>query len=353
MKKFKKGVCLIATITSMMAMLGGCGKASEKKKLKVYNAGEYIDTELLSKFEKENDCEVIYETFDSNESMYTKILSGETYDVLIPSDYMIERLIKEDKLAKIDWSLITNKDDLDKDVMGLACDPDNEYSVPYFYGNVGILYDKTVVDEADLSQGWEILRNEKYKGQLYMYDSERDSFMIALKALGYSMNTSDKAEIDKAYEWLVKQRDIMEPVYAGDDVIDNMISGNKAMAIVYSGDAAYIMSENENLEFFTPDEGTNIWNDAMIIMKDSTEKELAHKYINFMLEEENAYANTICVGYTSPIVAAREKAVTEDFADISAYIPNMTRENDEVFRYQDSETKAYFAELWTKIKANN
>lgn len=335
-----------------MSLLAGCGGDS-KKTLKVYNAGEYIDTELLHDFEKEYNCKVVYETFDSNESMYTKVQSGEKYDVIIPSDYMIERLIKEDALQKIDWNLIPNASGLDENVLGLACDPNNEYSVPYFYGNVGILYDTTVVDEADLKAGWDILKNEKYKGMIYMYDSERDSFMIALKALGYSMNTTDRTEIDKAYEWLAEQRDTMEPVYAGDDVIDNMISGNKALAIVYSGDATYIMSENEDLAFYAPEEGTNIWNDAMIITKDCTETELAHQFINFMLDEDNAYANTAEVGYTSPVVKAREKAAADDYKGIDAYIPDMTRANDEVFRYQDSETKAYFAELWTKIKAAN
>lgn len=335
-----------------MSLLTGCGGGS-KKTLKVYNAGEYIDTELLHDFEKEFDCKVVYETFDSNESMYTKVQSGEKYDVIIPSDYMIERLIKEDALQKINWDLIPNASGLDNNVLGLACDPNNEYSVPYFYGNVGILYDTTVVDEADLKEGWNILKNEKYKGMIYMYDSERDSFMIALKALGYSMNTTDRDEIDKAYEWLAEQRDIMEPVYAGDDVIDNMISGNKALAIVYSGDATYIMSENEDLAFYAPEEGTNIWNDAMIITKDCTETELAHQFINFMLDADNAYSNTAEVGYTSPVISAREKAAADDYEGIDAYIPDMTRANDEVFRYQDSETKAYFAELWTKIKAAN
>ena len=349
MKKIT-GAFMVMTLS--MSLITGCGSKSNKT-LKVYNAGEYIDTELIHDFEKEFDCKVVYETFDSNESMYTKVQSGEKYDVIIPSDYMIERLIKEDALQKIDWSLIPNAEGLDENVLGLACDPNNEYSVPYFYGNVGILYDKTVVDEADLKDGWEILRNEKYKGMLYMYDSERDSFMIALKALGYSMNTTDKKEIDEAYEWLADQRDTMEPVYAGDDVIDNMISGNKAMAIVYSGDATYIMSENENLAFFAPEEGTNIWNDAMIITKDCEDTGLAHEFINFMLDPDNAYANTAEVGYTSPVIEAREKAAADDYAEIDAYIPDMTRPNDEVFRYQDSETKAYFAELWTKIKAAN
>lgn len=354
MKKnvWKKALALAAGMSVMAGLVSGCG-GSGKPTLKVYNCGEYIDTSLIPQFEKEYDCKVVYETFDSNESMYTKLQSGETYDILVPSDYMIERLIKEDALQPIDWSLVPNASGLDEAVLGKEFDPDNTYSVPYFYGTVGILYDTTVVDAKDLEDGWNILKNEKYAGNIYMYDSERDSFMIALKALGYSMNTTNRDEIDEAYNWLVEQRDTMKPVYAGDDVIDNMISGNKAMAVVYSGDASYIMSENEDLNYFVPDEGTNIWQDAMVITDDCTQVELAHAYINFMLDADHAYANTQAVGYTSPVVEARTRASEEDYAGISAYLPRTDGENDEVFRYQEQEIKEYFAELWTKVKAAN
>ncbi len=348
----KKKLLAVLAAAGMTALaLSGCGSSGSGATLKVYNAGEYIDTSLLTKFEKEYDCDVVYETFDSNESMYTKILSGESYDVLIPSDYMIERLIKEDYLQKIDWDKIPNSVNLNTDIMGQDFDPDNEYSVPYFYGTVGILYDTTVVDEEDLKDGWELLRNTKYAGDIYMYDSERDSFMIALKALGYSMNTDNTDEIDEAYEWLIEQRDLMSPIYAGDDVIDNMVSGNKSIAIVYSGDAAYIMSENEDLAYFQPEEGTNEWFDCMVIMKDSEQVDLAHEFINFMLDVDNATANTAEVGYTSPVTEAYETMISEDYAGISSYAPDMTNSLDECFRYQTSEIKQYFADLWTKVKA--
>lgn len=350
-KRMKKLSLVLAGILCA-GLLSGCG-AESKQTLKVYSCGEYIDTSLLGKFEKEYDCKVVYETFDSNESMYTKIQSGETYDILVPSDYMIERLIKEDKLQPIDWSLVPNASELDETIMGEAYDSDNTYSAPFFYGTVGILYNKNVVEQADLEEGWELLRNTKYAGDIYMYDSERDSFMVALKALGYSMNTTNTDEIDKAYEWLIEQRDTVSPVYAGDDVIDNMISGNKSVAVVYSGDAAYIMSENEELEYYQPKEGTNVWQDAMVITANSTQTELAHAYINFMLEPENAYANTAEVGYTSPVTAAREQAAQEVYPGISAYEPDTLTETNEVFRYQEQEIKEYFAELWTKVKAAN
>ena len=170
----KKIAALILCVCMAALALSGCG-SSGKKTLRVYNAGEYIDKTLLSKFEKQYNCKVVYETFDSNESLYTKVMSGSKYDVLIPSDYMIERLIKENYLQPVDWSLITNKDNIISDLYGRSFDPENTYSVPYFWGSVGILYDKTVVSEEDAKEGWNLLLNEKYKGDLYMYDSERDS----------------------------------------------------------------------------------------------------------------------------------------------------------------------------------
>ena len=322
-----------------------------KKVLHVYNAGEYMDLSLLEEFQKQYNCQVVYETFESNEMMYTKLASGESYDIIIPSDYMIERLIKEEWLQPIQWDLIENKGNLMDEVMNKSYDPGNAYSVPYFWGTVGILYDTTVVDEADLADGWNVLMNEKYKGNLYMYDSERDSFMVALKALGYSMNTHDEAQIQAAYDWLIQQRDTMDPVYAGDDVIDNMISGNKAMAIVYSGDAAYIMSENENMDYFTPPEGTNIWYDAMVITKDCVNVELAHDFINFMISDEAALANTEEVGYTSGVSSAFEEMQQTTYAGVSAYVPDTANTNNEIFAYQETDIKKLFAELWTKVKA--
>lgn len=336
----------------MIAAVSLCGCSSKKKSLRVYNAGEYIDKTLLTKFEKEYGCRVVYETFDSNETMYTRVMSGSKYDIIIPSDYMIERLIKEDYLQPVDWSLISNKGNIIPDLLGRSFDPENIYSVPYFWGSVGILYDTNVVSEEDAQAGWDLLINEKYKGQLYMYDSERDAFMIALKALGYSMNTSDYAELDEAYEWLCNQRELMNPVYVGDDVIDNMISGNMAIAVVYSGDAAYIMSENSNLAYIEPLQGTNVWCDGMVITKDCKETELAHQFINFMLEEENALANTKEVGYSSSNQAAFAAMQKEDYAGISAYVTRVGYEKDEVFVYQETALKSYCADLWTKAKAH-
>ena len=350
-KKIQRVIALLLVFALGFGLIKCGGGAAENHVLKVYNAGEYMDLDLLTQFEQEYNCTVVYETFESNEMMYTKLSGGESYDVLIPSDYMIERLIREDYLQPIDWDRLTNAEGLNPDVMNKEYDPGNVYSVPYFWGNVGILYDKTVGDPADLSEGWNLLMDTKYAGNLYMYDSERDSFMIALKALGYSMNTHDENEIQAAYEWLIQQRDTMKPVYAGDDVIDNMISGNKALAVVYSGDGAYIMSENEDLGFLMPEEGTNLWYDAMVMTRDCENTELAYEFMDFMLRDDVAYRNTQYVGYSSPVVAAYEQAQEEDYEGIEAYVPRVGYEKDEIFRYQDTDIKKLFAELWTKVKA--
>lgn len=328
------------------------GLYSSKRVLRVFNSGEYLEPELMEQFEKEYDCKLIYETFDSNESMYTKIKSGAEYDVLVTSDYMIERLIKEEQLQPIDWSKITNKDALDPDVMDFAFDPDNEYSVPYYVGTVGILYNPNVVDEEDLEEGWELLRNPKYKGDIYMIDSERESFMIALKSLGYSMNTDNYDEIDEAYKWLIDQRETMDVVYVGDDAIDNMVSGNKSIAVVYSGDAALIMAENDELEYFEPEEGTEEWCDSLIITDNCEDTDLAHKFIDFTLREEEGIKNDIFIGYTSPVTSVRKYMAENDYEGLeSAYLPEFGRPGNEVFKYQETKLKEHYSDLWTKVKA--
>ncbi len=342
---------LCAAVVFSLIQFGGIYSSGGNKTLKVYNAGEYIDEALIELFEEQYDCNVIYETFDSNESMYTKVMSGERYDIITPSDYMIERLAKEGFLQPVDKSLIDNFDNVIPSILDQPFDPENQYSIPYFWGNVGILYDSTIVNQNVLETGWEILRNPKYKDNIYMYDSERDSFMIALKALGYSLNTAEKSELDKAYEWLTEQKNLVNPVYVGDDVIDNMVSGYKAMAVVYSGDAAYIMSENENMRFFAPEIGTNLWIDGMVIMKDSENTALAHDWIDFMLDEENATMNTEMVGYSSPVETVYTEVSETVYAGNEAYVPRMDNELDEYFRYQDPEVKKYSAELWTKVKS--
>ncbi|MCI9617800.1 MAG: extracellular solute-binding protein [Eubacterium sp.] len=344
--------CVAAAVVVIIFCINNFMGMNQKNVLRVYNSGEYIDTELIERFEKENDCQVVYETFDSNETMYTKLQSGSEYDILIPSDYMIERLIKEKYLQKVDWTKITNKSKIVPELLERSFDKGGQYSVPYYWGTVGILYNKNKVDKEDLKQGWEILRNKKYKGKLYMYDSERDSFMIALKAMGYSMNTHDKGELMEAYDWLIKQQETMNPVYVGDDVMDNMISGNKDMAVVYSGDGAYIISENDDMGFFVPEQGSNVWTDAMVITKHCENTDLAHKFMDFFLQEDVAIQNTEYIGYDSAAKSVYEYYRDEEYEGNPGCAPDTSNPKNEEFRYQEKEIKEYCASLWTKVKSN-
>lgn len=352
LRKVMVGVTAVALVGVAVFCVYKFTAISNKPVLRVYNAGEYVDTNLIERFEEEYDCKVVYETFDSNESMYTKLQSGAKYDILVPSDYMIERLITEEYLQPIDWKKITNKNNIIPSLLENDFDPNNRYAVPYYWGSVGILYDKTVVDEEDLKAGWEILKNTKYSGQIYMYDSQRDSFMVALKALGYSMNTTNKKELEEAYQWLIEQNNTMAPVYVGDDVMDNMISGNKAMAVVYSGDGAYIIDENENMDFFIPEQGSNVWTDGMVITKDCQNTKLAHQFIDYFLEEEIAEINTGYIGYDSAVMSVYEYFRDEEYAGNSGCAPDISNEKNEEFRDQKQDIKEYTASLWTKVKSH-
>ena len=320
--------------------------------LHIYNWGEYTGENILNDFEEETGATVVMENFDSNEQMYIKVANGESFDILVPSDYMIQRLIEEDYLQKLDKSKLDCMDKLADEVKGLPYDPDNEYSVPYFWGTVGIVYDKTKVDLADLEkEGYNIFLDEKYKGDIYLYDSERDSFMMALKALGYSMNTENEAEIQEAYEWLVQCVQTMKPEIVTDEIIDNMAQGRKALGLIYSGDAAYVMSENEDMGYYMPKEGTNLWSDAMVIPKNAKNPELAHAFINFASDYEGAYDNSSYVGYTSSNREVMEDLYGEggDYEGIDAYMPRTGYEKDEVFVYNEN-TKKIISNLWSKVK---
>lgn len=338
------------TLTILMMMgLSACS-VNQQETLKVFNWGVYIDEDLKEAFEEEYKCVVIYDTFDSNESMYTKIQSGEKYDVLYPSDYMVDRLIQEHYLQALNDQ---TKSDLAKVLPTLlhqVYDPENLYSVPYFFGNVGLLYNQTKVSPEDLNAGWNILQNTKYQGDVYFYDSERDAFMVALKALGYSTNTKDATQINEAFEWLKQLNSTMSAVYVTDDVIDNMIAGNKSIAVVYSGDAAYILQENENMAYFVPEEGTNIWIDSMVIPNNAPNAVLANAWIQFMMRHDSMVANTLEVGYTTVRSDVYQEMITQDFAENLAYQVRMDNPKDEVFIY-DEELKVLLSDLWVKVKA--
>lgn len=321
--------------------------------LKLYLPGEYLGENVISDFEKQYGVRVIVENFDSNEMMYTKLMAGDRYDVIIPSDYMIERLMNEDFLQPLDKSMIPNMENMSDAVLGMSYDPDNTYSIPYFWGSVGLVYNHENVDPAVIeSEGWEVLRNTDYAGHIYIYDSERDSFMMAFKALGYSMNTEDPDEINAAYEWLLQMNNTMSPVYVTDEVIDGMMNGYKDIAVVYSGDAAVVLDENEDMSFYMPSQGTNIWCDAMVIPANAENPKLAHEFINYMLTYEAAFDNTETVGYTSPNAEVFEEMTSSEdlYADNAAYLPRSGYDKDEMF-HDNQVLMRELSKLWIKVKA--
>ena len=321
--------------------------------LKLYLPGEYLGENVISDFEKQYGVRVIVENFDSNEMMYTKLMAGDRYDVIIPSDYMIERLMNEDFLQPLDKSMIPNMENMSDAVLGMSYDPDNTYSIPYFWGSVGLVYNHENVDPAVIeSEGWEVLRNTDYTGHIYIYDSERDSFMMAFKALGYSMNTEDPNEINDAYEWLLQMNNTMSPVYVTDEVIDGMMNGYKDIAVVYSGDAAVVLDENEDMSFYMPSQGTNIWCDAMVIPQNAENPKLAHEFINYMLTYEAAFDNTETVGYTSPNAEVFEEMTSSEdlYADNAAYLPRSGYDKDEMF-HDNQVLMRELSKLWIKVKA--
>lgn len=359
MKKF------MAMVLAGTMLLAGCGNDSGESSataedavakygsdtLKLYNWGEYMGENLISDFEKQFGVKVNVEYFDSNEAMYTKLQSGEAYDVLVPSDYMIERLKAENMLQPLDHTLLPNMSNLVEGVKSLPYDEGNKYSVPYFWGSVGIVYNHNNVDPAVVEeQGYEILRNTDYKGKIYVYDSERDSFMMALKALGYSMNTEDEKEIQEAYEWLLDMNNTMEPIYVTDEVIDGMMTGTKDIAVVYSGDATTILAENPDMSFWMPSEGTNLWSDAMVIPANAPNAKLAHEFINYVLTYDASMSNSEYVGYASSNQEVLDELSNSTFAENEAYLPRMDYDKDEVF-VDNQILKKKLAELWIKVKA--
>lgn len=346
-------VCAAVAVLVFVKVNGGNSALPyEGQTLHVYNWGEYTGENLLNDFEAKTGAKVVMENFDSNEQMYIKVANGETYDVLVPSDYMIQRLIGEDYLQKLDKTKLDCMDKLCEDVVGLPYDPNNDYSIPYFWGTVGIVYDKNQVDIEDLErEGFEIFRDPKYRGNIYLYDSERDSFMMALKALGYSMNTSSEKELQEAYEWLVSCVQTMKPEIVTDEIIDNMAQGRKALGLIYSGDAAYVMAENEDMGYYLPESGTNLWSDAMVIPANAKNPELAHEFINFVSDYEGAYDNSSFVGYTSANQEVMDTLYGEggEYEGIDAYMPRSGYPKDEVFEYNE-DTRKTIANLWSKVK---
>jgi len=331
---------------SMLLSAAGCGGGRET--LNVFNWGDYIDPQVIKDFEREYNIKVVYEEFDTNEDMYVKIDKGSgKYDIAVPSDYMIRRMANEGMLIPIDWSKITNYGNIEDRFKNLPYDERNQYSVPYMWGTVGILYNTAMVDEE--VDSWDILWDAKYEKKIFMINSMRDSIGITLKRLGYSLNTKNEGEIMAARDALLEQKPLVLS-YVGDEMKDKMIGEEAALAVFWSGDAAYCMSYNEDLDYVIPKEGSNIWVDAMVIPKTAQNIEAAHLFIDYMCRTEVGLANVEYIEYASPMWSVREQLPEELTEDIAFYPGEDDLEGSEVFE-DLSDTLAIYDRVWTEVLA--
>ncbi|NLJ96420.1 MAG: ABC transporter substrate-binding protein [Clostridiales bacterium] len=347
----KRSIVLSALLMILMVALTACGNKSGEK-VYVYNWGEYIDYEVLDLFEEQTGIEVIYEEFDMNEDMYPKIESGAiSYDVVCPSDYMIQKMIENDLLQEINFDNIPNFKYIDSSYLESAeeFDPGNKYSIPYCWGTVGILYNKTMVDEP--VDSWGILFDEKYSGDILMIESVRDGFAIALTYLGYDLNSTNVAELDEAKALLKKQYPLVQ-AYVIDQVRDKMIGGEAALGVIYSGEAIYTSRENPDLEYVVPKEGSNIWIDAWVIPKDSKNKENAEAFINFMCDPEIALRNFEAITYSTPNSEAWNLIQDEEIKNSPvAFPPQDVLDRCTAFRYLGEEMESLYIQKWNEAKS--
>ena len=320
--------------------------------LNVFNYGEYIDEQVIRNFEKEFGVRVNYSLNSTPEEMYTKLQTGASFDVIVTSDYMIDRLIKEERILPLDKEIVTNLDQITDNMKGLYFDPDNTYSAPYLWQNVVLCYDTTKIDPAKVEEkGWEIFLDPELDGHAFIYESPRDVFMMAFKALGYSMNTDNPDELQEAYEWLVKMKQTIHPSFVTDEMIDGMAQGEKWIAMMYSGDAAYASMENEKLAVWAPEQGTNIAIDCMFIPSNASNPEMANQFINYVLDYDNSMMITVETCYTTPNAKVLEDVTAPggEFEGVEGYLPRSGYEKDEIYQYVkllQSETP----ELLIKVK---
>ncbi|MGD9559231.1 MAG: PotD/PotF family extracellular solute-binding protein [Oscillospiraceae bacterium] len=374
----KNVIAMMIMIVLVAGLLGGCGggPAAEGPSvevapgydytrfkdanltLNVYNWGEYISTgtdgeslDVNAAFEALTGIKVNYTTFDTNESLYSKLKSGgANYDIIIPSDYMIGKMINEGMLEELDFANIPNYGMIGEAYKNQDYDPDNRYSVPYTWGYVGIIYNTTMVDGAPDS--WNILWDEAYAGDILMFDNSRDAFAIALKKLGLSLNPETTADIDQATRELAAQREVVQ-AYVMDQIFDKMEGGEAALAPYYAGDAITMIDENPELAFAVPREGTNYFVDAACIPKGSANKEAAEMYINFLCETEVAMENSLFIGYSTPQLEAEEAMPEEVKENPIAYPSDEVLANMETFTVLPDELNRHMDEAWSAMRGGS
>jgi len=348
-------VILILTFVSIVG-LTGCQK-SNAPTVYVYNWGEYIDPEVKDLFEKKTGIKVVYNEFVQNEDMYPVIQTGSVkYDVVCPSDYMIRKMIDEDMLAEINYDNVPNISNIDPLYLKSAeeFDPGNKYSVPYCWGTVGILYNKSMIN-VDIDS-WaaifdkDFMEANGYAGDVLMIDSVRDSFGIALNYLGYSMNSTKESELEDAKKLLQAQFPLVD-AYVVDQVRDKMIGGDNPIGVIYSGEAIFTQKENPDLVYVVPKEGSNVWIDGWVIPKNAPNKEYAEQWINFMCDPEIALKNFEYITYSTPNVAARALIKDEEIKNSSIAFPDPSvLKRCSTFKYLGEEMENLYLNKWNEVK---
>lgn len=351
----KKLIALALCSCSIAALLTGCGNSAdsgENGELYVYNWGEYIDPDTITMFEEETGIKVIYDEFETNESMYPKVEAGSSaYDVICPSDYMVSKMIENDLLQELDYDKMPNaKANIGAQYYEQAekFDPGNKYCVPYCWGTVGILYNKTMVDEPVTS--WSILWDEKYADNILMQDSVRDAFMVALRLKGYSMNTLDQAQLEEARDALIEQKPLVQ-AYVIDQVRDKMIGNEAALGVIYSGEAIYTQRENPDLEYVIPEEGTNVWIDGWVIPKNAPNKENAEKWIDFMCRGDVALKNFEYITYSTPNTAAQALIEDDEIRNSKIAFPDLSKYQLETYVYLGEDGDEMYNNYWKEVKS--
>lgn len=339
MKRFLSLILAICLLIS----LSSC--SPQKETLKIYNVGEYIDASVLTDFEKEYNCTVIYDEFNTNEEMYVKIANDDTaYDVVVPSDYTIDRLIQEDRLAKIDKNNVSNISEVSKSYLNPEYDKSNDYSIPYMVGTLGIIYNKKLTEKE--IDSWSSLWDNNYKGKIFMWDSVRDAFTPPFVLNKVSINTEKNSDIENAKKMLIKQKPLVQ-AYIGDETKAKMVNGEGVAALLYSGDAYAAIQENNDLAYVVPKEGSNKWVDGFCILKNTKHKKLAEDFINFMCRPDIATRNMEETGYTSPV----EKSWDEFDKDDKTMFPDDSILNRcEPFLYSKTLTEK-LSKAWEEVKA--
>lgn len=356
MKKITMFLVLVLVLSSFSSLIAGAEESTEKVTINVYNWGQYIGEgedgtiDVNAEFTKRTGIEVNYSIFDSNETMYSKLKTGgANYDVIIPSEYMVEKLKNEGMLEKINFDNVPNYKYIGESFKNTSYDPNNEYSVPYTFGTVGIIYNTKYVKEAPTS--WDALWDERYAGKILMFDNCRDAYGIAQFYLGYSINTEDKTEFDKCTEILIKQKPLLQD-YVMDQIYDKLINEEAWIAPYYAGDFVQMYADNSDLAIAYPEEGFNYFIDAICIPKDAKNKAAAEAYINFLCDPEIAAANMEAIGYATVNEGAKELMDIDELSEEYVYLSPEELENTEMFRDLSADTIRNMNDLWNSVKAS-